>query len=314
MKKRFSPFVKFTCLGQGKLEGIFWDKGGFLKATILIPVYNEEKTLPEVLSKLEKLNIEKEIIIINDGSTDRTKEILEELVQKNRNIRVIHHEKNQGKGKAIQTGLRYSTGDIVVIQDADLEYDPFQIIELLKGFENPGIDAVFGSRFLKKNPNIYKRYLIGNKLLTFLINLFYGTNYTDSYTCYKLIKKDVFEKLNLESSRFEIEAEISIKLKKVGAKVIEFPIDYFPRRLEEGKKIGFKDALRGFFTIIKFILGGCMKGITLVSIVVGVISVLLAVILRIANTLGPFGIQATNLMFFAGICFLFAIALIEYKK
>jgi len=222
-----------------------------LKVTILVPVYNEEKTLMSVLSEIEKLQIDKEIIVINDGSTDGTKEILGSL--QNKDIRVIHHSENLGKGKAIQTGLRYSTGDVVAIQDADLEYRPSQIVELLKGFENPDVDAVYGSRFLKKNPNLYKRYLLGNKFLTFLINLFYGSSYTDSYTCYKLIKRDVFQKLSLESSRFEIEAEISIKLKKIGARILEIPIDYSPRSIEEGKKIGFKDALRGILTIIKFI-------------------------------------------------------------
>jgi len=222
-----------------------------LKVTILVPVYNEEKTLMSVLSEIEKLQIDKEIIVINDGSTDGTKEILGSL--QNKDIRVIHHSENLGKGKAIQTGLRYSTGDVVAIQDADLEYRPSQIVELLKEFENPDVDAVYGSRFLKKNPNLYKRYLLGNKFLTFLINLFYGSSYTDSYTCYKLIKRDVFQKLSLESSRFEIEAEISIKLKKIGARVLEIPIDYSPRTIEEGKKIGFKDALRGILTIIKFI-------------------------------------------------------------
>ncbi len=224
-----------------------------MKVTILVPVYNEEKTLPIVLSKLEELKIDKEIIVIDDGSTDRTKEILENVSKNNRDIKIIHHQKNQGKGKAIQTGLEYSTGDVVVIQDADIEYDPLQILTLLKGFEDTSVDAIYGSRFLKKNPNIYKRYLIGNKFLTLMINLIYGSNYTDSYTCYKLIKRDIFEKLKLESSRFEIEAEISIKLKKIGAKVIEIPIDYSPRRIEEGKKIGFKDALKGFFTIIRYV-------------------------------------------------------------
>jgi len=223
-----------------------------MKISILVPVYNEENTVKELLNKLLNLNIEqKEIIVIDDGSTDNTKNIL--LNFNNNYVKIIYHNKNQGKGKAIQTGLEIATGDIIAIQDADLEYAPEQLVELLKVFDSDSsIDAVYGSRFLKKNPNIYKRFLLGNKFLTYLINFLYNSNYTDTYTCYKLIKRDIMKKLNLKSKRYEIEAEISIKLAKQKCKIIEIPICYNPRTIKQGKKIGFKDAIKGIITILKF--------------------------------------------------------------
>lgn len=221
-----------------------------MKLTILVPVYNEKNTVLAVVNKLNNLEIDKEIIIIDDGSTDGTREILSSIKHPASSIKIAFHEKNQGKGRAIQTGLKYATGDVVCIQDADMEYNPEQIPDLMLPFNDNNIDAVFGSRFLKPNPNLYKRYLLGNKFLTWLINLLYGSKYTDTYTGYKFIRRDIFNKLNLQSSSFEVEAEISIKLKKIGARTIELPISYFPRSLEEGKKIKFKDALKGLWTII----------------------------------------------------------------
>ena len=219
-----------------------------MKVSILVPVYNEEKTINEVIDVLAKLPLDKEIIVIDDGSKDKTREIL----KNNPKVKAIFHETNLGKGKAIHTGLEHAAGDIICIQDADLEYDPNEIPNLLKGFDDCEVDAVYGSRFLKKNPNIYKRYLLGNKILTGLINLFYGANFTDSYTCYKLIRKDIFKKLKIESSRFEMEAEISIKLIKMKCRIKEIPINYAPRTLEQGKKINWVDAVKGVFTVLKY--------------------------------------------------------------
>lgn len=227
-----------------------------MKLSIIIPVYNENNTIEDVINRTLKLSIKnKEIIVVDDGSTDGTREILDKYRINNNNseLKIVMHDRNYGKGIAIQTGLKHTTGDIVCIQDADLEYNPDQIPKLLLEFiNNPDIDAVFGSRFLKENPNIYKRYLWGNKFITFLINLFYSSKYTDSYTCYKLIKSNVLKKLNLESKRFEVEAEISIKLAKMRYKIKELPIDYNPRTLQQGKKIGFKDAIKGILTILKY--------------------------------------------------------------
>ncbi|OGS20860.1 MAG: hypothetical protein A2252_00480 [Elusimicrobia bacterium RIFOXYA2_FULL_39_19] len=227
-----------------------------MKLSIIVPVYNEIKTIKEVLEKLSGLPVDKEIIVVDDGSKDGTREMLKnrklEKVNGEPSIKILFHEKNQGKGGAIQTGLKNAAGDIVCIQDADSEYDSNEIPVLLKGFDDPEVSAVFGSRFLQANPNIYKRFLLGNKFLTGLTNLIHGTKYTDTYTCYKLIKKDVFNKLGIISTGFEMEAEISIKLKKLNFKVVEIPISYRPRKLEEGKKIGWKDAVKGVLTILKY--------------------------------------------------------------
>jgi len=222
-----------------------------LKLSIIVPVYNEKDTIEEILKKLDKLPIDKEILVVDDGSNDGSRQLISNLKSQISNIKIIFHEKNLGKGGAIQTGLKNSSGDVICIQDADLEYDCNEIPKLFDKFKDNSIDAVFGSRFLKANPNIYKRFLLGNKFLTFLTNLLHGTHYTDTYTCYKLIKKDVFSKLKIVSFRYEMEAEISIKLKKMNFKVVEEPISYAPRTLAQGKKIGWKDAVRGVWTIIK---------------------------------------------------------------
>ena len=191
-----------------------------MKISIIVPVYNEEKTVAEVLEVLEKLQVEKEIIVVDDGSIDGTRGILDGIAGKYHDIKLVFHEVNKGKGGAIHTGIENMSGDIMCIQDADLEYDPNEIPVLLKSFEeDPSLDAVYGSRFMRKNPNIYRRFLLGNKVLTGLTNLLHGTRYTDSYTCYKFIKKDVVKKLDIRSTGFEMEAEISIKLKKMGFKV-----------------------------------------------------------------------------------------------
>lgn len=224
-----------------------------IKISIIIPVFNEINTIEKVLEKVLRISVEKEIIIVDDGSTDGTRELLEKISSEGNYpmIKVLFHEKNKGKGAAIRTALEHAKGEIVCFQDADLEYEPMEIMELLKGFEDESIDAVYGSRFLKENPSIYKTFLWGNKLLTFFINFLYKARITDSYTCYKLIKMELAKKLRLESNGFEIEAEISAKLAKSKRKILELPISYNPRRIEEGKKIRFRDALKGFYTILK---------------------------------------------------------------
>ncbi|MFQ3675008.1 MAG: glycosyltransferase family 2 protein [Endomicrobiia bacterium] len=223
-----------------------------MKISIIIPVFNERNTIEEVIKKVLNLPLEKEIIIVDDGSTDGTREILEQLKIKNENIKVLFHKKNLGKGAAIRTALEKVSGEIVCIQDADLEYNVDEIVKLVEGFKDSSIEAVFGSRFLKTNPVVYKKYYLGNKTITFFINLFYGGKLTDSYTCYKLVRSDIIKKLNLESKRFEIEAEISIKLLKNKIKILELPISYNPRKIEEGKKINFKDAIKAFLVMIKY--------------------------------------------------------------
>lgn len=222
------------------------------KLSIIIPVFNEEKTISAVLEKVlaNKIDeIEKEIIVVNDGSTDKTKEIIQPFLSK---ITLLDFSQNFGKGNAIVQGLKKSTGDFVIVQDADLEYDiedwQKMVLEIKK---DKTISAVFGSREMQSQRKGYFHYVFGVRLLTFLINLLFGSKLTDSYTCYKLIKKEVLNKINLNSKGFEIEAEITCKFLKNKEKIIEVPINYFPRKFSQGKHIRAKDGILGILKIIE---------------------------------------------------------------
>jgi len=172
------------------------------------------------------------------------------LQNKNR-VKVIFHGRNMGKGAAIRTAIPHLSGDITIIQDADLEYNPKEFINLIKPITNGKSNVVYGSRFLKKNPLIYRRYYLGNKLLSFFTSILYFQKITDEYTCYKMIKTEILKSLNFKSKGFEFEAEITVKLLKAGYRIYEIPISYSPRKVEEGKKISWKDAFLGIWTIIK---------------------------------------------------------------
>ena len=216
--------------------------------SIIVPVYNEERTLATVMSALGAACAEAQIIYVDDGSSDRSLSILQAGA---RSQDLVLTKENGGKGSAIRTGLSQAAGIFTVIQDADLEYDPAQIIMLLEEAKKHPGSAVFGSRFLQKNPNIYKRFLLGNKVLTLIFNLLYGTRLTDSYTCYKLLPTDLFRKLDLTARGFELEAEICAKCVKNGIPIRELPVSYKPRTIEEGKKINWKDAWRGVKMMVK---------------------------------------------------------------
>jgi len=216
--------------------------------TILVPVYREERTLPTIMSAIAAACPATHIIYIDDGSDDKSLEILRTYARPQDTVIATVHG---GKGSAIRQGLAKATGTYTVIQDADLEYDPKEISLLLqKAQQKPGT-AVFGSRFLQPNPNIYKRFLWGNKVMTFCLNLLFNSRITDSYTCYKLLPTDAFQRLDLQSNGFELEAEICATCIKAGIPVEEVPISYHPRTLEEGKKIGFKDAIKGMLMMVK---------------------------------------------------------------
>jgi len=221
-----------------------------MKLSVIVPVFNEENTIEKIIDRVKKVNIDKEIIIVDDGSTDGTREILEKW--KDENIRVIHHRRNQGKGSAIRTAIPYIEGEVVVIQDADLEYNPEDYYRLIEPILQGKAKIVYGSRFLKFNKPIYLRFLLGNKFLTWLINMLYHSRITDSYTCYKAFETDVLRNLTLRAKRFEFEAEVTVKLLKKGYELHEVPISYSPRTLREGKKINWKDALLGILTILKY--------------------------------------------------------------
>lgn len=217
------------------------------KLSVIIPAYNEEKNIKEVISRLEKLKIKgikKEIIVIDDGSTDKTTD----RVLGFKDVKLIRHEKNRGKGAAIRTGIKNSSGDFIIIQDADLEYSPKDIPRLLEKILE--WDVVYGSRFKGKIENMSFSHFIGNKFLSFFLRVLYNTKISDMETCYKMFKREAVEDIKLESKGFEIEPEITVKLLKKGYKIKEVPITYKGRKREE-KKISWKDGLVSFGTLLK---------------------------------------------------------------
>ena len=225
-----------------------------MKLSIIIPVYNEEKSILKIIKKCEAvdlspLNFEKEIIIVDDGSTDNTRSLLQNI----KNHKVIFHEKNLGKGAAIKTALNYVTGDYVIIQDADLEYDPNDYLPILECAIKNNASVVYGSRYLamKKNKGSFLNYF-GRIFLTRLANLLYKTNITDINTCYKLFKTDLIKSFNLESKGFEFCAEVTAQTAKRKIPIFEVPIKYFPRTIKEGKKLKLPHALQFFFKIFEF--------------------------------------------------------------
>lgn len=223
------------------------------RLSILVPVYNEERTLPEMMRTLVASCPDAELIYVDDGSRDASLKILKEHA---RPQDVVLTKPNGGKGSAIREGLAKATGAYTTIQDADLEYHPRQMLDLLAEAERRGGDVcVFGSRFLTENPNLYRRYLLGNKMITFALNVLFFSHLTDSYTCRKLLPTALFKKLNIMSSGFEMEAEICAKALRSGIPIIELPIDYKPRSIEEGKKINWKDAVKGVLMMLKIRVG-----------------------------------------------------------
>lgn len=214
---------------------------------IFIPVYNEQKTIRKVIENVFNAFKDStfEILVVDDGSTDSTYKILQQL----EGIKVIRNSKNTGKGNALKIALENTNMEVFAIQDADLEYNPAELKMLVHHLIEKNLDCVFGSRFLKPNPNIYPHYLLGNRLVTAFINLLENSNrVTDAYTCYKVFRTEILKKMNLHSSGFEIEAELTMKMKMQGVRFNELPISYTPRSFSEGKKIKFVDGIRAVFT------------------------------------------------------------------
>ena len=217
--------------------------------SVIVPVYNEAGTIKDLLGKIQALKIDKEIIVVDDGSSDGTQNLLGEL--KTDNLKVIYHTTNRGKGAAFLTGLENARGDFIIIQDADLEYEPGDYFKLLAAFNDGNTDLVFGVRFAE---NYYGLLIprLGNRLLTLLINMFFGVRLNDSLTCYKLGRRDMFNSLGLKSQKFDIEIEIVIKALKNKLRIKQIPISYAPRSYKEGKKIRWLDGIHAIISIIKY--------------------------------------------------------------
>jgi len=228
-----------------------------MKLSIIIPIYNEKETIEEIISRIEKIelkNIKKEIILIDDFSKDGTRELLKKYTKK---YIVLFHPKNKGKGSAIKTGLKEATGDIILIQDADLEYSPEDYPSLLKPILSNETSVVYGSRFMgfnltskfKTKSTILPLHFIGNKFLSFITQLLFFSKITDMETCYKVFRKDVIKNLDIKSNHFNMEPEITARILKKRINIKELPISYNPRSIKEGKKINWKDGIQAIYTL-----------------------------------------------------------------
>lgn len=232
----------------------------YQKLSILVPCFNEAKTIARVIEKLHKAElyngIDKEIIVIDDGSTDNTFAILQPFLQESGlTLKVATHENNQGKGASIRSGIEIATGEIIVIQDADLEYDPEEYNKLLKPICDGHADVVYGSRFMGEGPHrvLFFFHTIGNKILTFLSNLFTQLNLTDMETGFKMFKAQVLKQVTIEENRFGFEPEVTAKISRIkGIRIYEVGISYYGRGYEEGKKINWKDGIRAVYCIFKY--------------------------------------------------------------
>jgi glycosyltransferase involved in cell wall biosynthesis len=234
--------------------GVFPIPEGF-KLSVVIPVYNEKQWIRVLVSRVEAVPIRKEILIVDDCSTDGTREILQEL-ESHDEVRVFYQPVNQGKGAALREGFRRATGDVVVVQDADLEYDPAEYPYLIEPILGNRADVVFGSRFRGESHRVlYYWHFVANKILTTLSNMFTNLNLTDMETCYKVFRREVLQGIQLKSNRFGFEPEITAKVAKKRNppwRIYEVPVSYSGRTYEEGKKIGFRDAVTALFCIMRY--------------------------------------------------------------
>ena len=225
-----------------------------MKVSVIIPCYNEEKTIEKIISKVKANLVQPyEIIIINDGSTDQTKHILENKLKKDLK-KIIHNNKNSGKGFSIKKGIEVASGDIIIIQDADLEYDPIDYEKLIQPISEGLADVVYGSRFIgsEKKRVLYFWHMVGNRFLTLLSNMFTNLNLTDMEVCYKVFKAEILKNVKLKEKRFGFEPEITAKISKLNLKIFEVGIRYYGRTYNEGKKITWKDGFSAIRSIIYY--------------------------------------------------------------
>ena len=220
--------------------------------SLVMPVFNEEKTIENSINEVLKHTFINQLVVVNDGSTDRTAEILSKISDPR--VKIIEQPKNRGKGYALRTGFKNAIGPYIGVQDADMEYDPLDLKKLLVPLEKGLADAVFGSRFISSDAHrvLYFWHSVGNRFLTTLSNMFTNLNLTDMETCYKVVRKQILDKIELKENRFGFEPEITAKLAKSGARIYEVGISYNGRTYEDGKKIGWKDGVRAIYCIIKY--------------------------------------------------------------
>jgi glycosyltransferase involved in cell wall biosynthesis len=236
---------------------MFYTRGTFpvaMKLSVVIPVYNERATLRQVVERVLAVPLELEVVCVDDGSSDGSREILAELQHQHPQVQVFLQSRNMGKGAALRRGIQQATGDFVVIQDADLEYDPADYSLLLDPLVQGKADVVYGSRFLGAAPHrvLYFWHSVGNRLLTLLSNCLTNINLTDMETCYKVFRREIIQSIPIEESRFGFEPEITVKVAKRRLRIYEVGISYWGRTYEEGKKIGWKDGLRAVWCLLKY--------------------------------------------------------------
>lgn len=226
-----------------------------IKLSVIVPVYNEERTIEEIIKRILSVPIHKEVIIVDDGSTDQTKVHLQKW-ETHPDIRLIQHPRNRGKGAALKTGFGHATGDIIVIQDADLEYDPAEHLRLIQPIVEGVADVVYGSRFISEGPHrvLYFWHYVANRAITTLSNMFTDLNLTDVETCHKAFRREVIEAIRdgLKEKRFGIELELTAKVAKRGYRIYETGVSYYGRTYQQGKKIGFRDALRAVWCVFRY--------------------------------------------------------------
>ncbi len=242
-----------------------------VKLSVIIPVYNEKKNVATLVGRVAAVPVEKEIVLVDDGSSDGTIGVIEhEILPRHPEVRFFKHAKNKGKGAAIRTGLKEASGDIVIIQDADLEYDPKDYLQILRCFDDPGVKVVYGTRFDKVNKNLfiwhwfanrflgahyeirYLHHFLGIQVLNFLANILYSAKITDEATCYKAFRREVFDRISLKCNGFEFCPEVTAKIRKAGYRIKEVPISYHPRSHREGKKLNWHHGFEAIWTLIKY--------------------------------------------------------------